>query len=180
MKTSLPVLHCPSDLWALKLSKEQWQWTGIEVSLNSYKGVIGDPRLYISIFPGSPDCHMTRNCPGIFWRNSYLNPIQIAKITDGTSNTLLLGEDAMEDNYHSAAFYCNGEWASCNVPINYFPDPATPNEWWNVMSFRSLHTGGAIFCMADGSVHYVTQTINQTVYRVLSTKAGGEIAQVPN
>ena len=180
MKTSLPVLHCPSDPSATKNSTQQWQWTGIEVSLTSYKGVVGDCTLYISIFPGSPDCIMKRNCPGMFWRFTYLNPIHMSDIRDGTSNTLMVGEDVMEDNYHSAAFYANGEWASCHGPINYFPDPPTPNEWWNVQTFRSLHPGGAHFCMADGSVHYVTQTINQNVYRALSTKAGGEIAQVPN
>jgi len=42
------------------------------------------------------------------------------------------------------------------------------------MSFRSLHPGGAHFCFADGSVHYVSETIELAVYQGLSTKAGRE------
>ena len=181
MKTVISALCCPSDP-GNKTSTEQFQWEGIEVAMTNYKGVIGDPHLGWgqSAFPGSTDCHATRNCPGMFWRFTYLNPVCISQITDGTSNTLMVGEDVMLDNYHSAAFYANGDWASCNIPINYFPDPATPLEWYNVMSFRSFHAGGSQFCYADGSSHFISQTISQTTYRDLSTKAGGEVVDVPN
>ena len=47
------------------------------------------------------------------------------------------------------------------------------------MSFRSLHRGGAHFCLVDGSVHFVSETIDYALYRALSTKAGGEVAAVP-
>jgi hypothetical protein len=65
------------------------------------------------------------------------------------------------------------------VPLNYFPNPPTPDDWWNVMSFRSMHPGGASFCMADASVHFISETIDTPTYQGLSTKAGGENVQVP-
>jgi prepilin-type N-terminal cleavage/methylation domain-containing protein len=177
MKTQLAVLRCPSDSSSQNTATNQWQWTGIEVALTNYKGVLGDNRMAgtLSVHQGStPDCHRTRNCPGIFWRNTYLNPVTTAKVRDGLSNTFLIGEDVPEHNRHSAAFYSNGDYASCHAPLNYMPNPPTPDEWWNVMSFRSRHFGGAHFCFADGSIRFVSQSIDYTLYRALSTKAGGE------
>ncbi len=184
MKTRLPVLQCPSDPSVLELSPRQFQWSNppIDVALTSYKGVIGDTRMggASSVHQGrEPDCHRGLGCPGIFYRNNYQEPVRLAHIRDGTSGTFLLGEDVPEHNWHSAAFYSNGDYASCHAPLNYMPRPPTPNLWWNVMSFRSPHPGGANFGMVDGGVRFVSDQINYMLYRELSTKAGGEVAGLP-
>ena len=112
--------------------------------------------------------------------------MRLDQVTDGTSNTLMMGEDLPEYNNHSAAFYSNGDWGSCNIPLNYMPDPPTPASWWYVMSFRSRHPGGAFFCLADGSVRFLSETIDSNcsatrigLYQQLSTRAGGEPVTVP-
>jgi prepilin-type N-terminal cleavage/methylation domain-containing protein/prepilin-type processing-associated H-X9-DG protein len=46
-------------------------------------------------------------------------------------------------------------------------------------NFRSDHSGGGNFLMADGSVHFINQDINMLVYQQLSTMAGGEIQEIP-
>ena len=182
MKTQLSVLHCPSDASVLTNSTSQFQWEGIEVALTSYKGVIGDTRMGggYSVHQGTePDCHNTVGCNGIFYRTNYQEPIRLIDVRDGLTNTLMVGEDVPAVNHHSTAFYCNGDYSSCHAPLNYFPNPPTPNEWWNVMSFRSLHPSGAHFCLADGSVHFFSENIDYMLYRHLSTKAGHELVKIP-
>jgi prepilin-type N-terminal cleavage/methylation domain-containing protein/prepilin-type processing-associated H-X9-DG protein len=180
LKHQLSVLQCPSDPAVEENSTEQYQLNGIEAALTSYKGVIGDSQLADSIHHGSlPDCHANGGCNGLLFRISYQQPQRLAHVRDGTSNTFVIGEDVPEANYHSAAYYANGDWSSCHAPLNYFPDPPTPLDWPNVMSFRSRHPGGAHFCMVDGSVQFVSETIEHATYRALSTKAGGEAATLP-
>ena len=185
VKTRLPVLQCPSDSSVRTTSTQQFQWDGIEVALTSYKGVIGDTQVggLLSMFRGfsgtMPDCHENGGCNGLFFRANYQEPQGLSGIRDGTSNTLMVGEDVPAHNDHSAAYFGNGDWASCHVPLNYFPDPPTPRDWWNVISFRSRHTGGGHFCFADGSVHFVNESIDKSVYRALSTKRGNEAINFP-
>ncbi|MEX2141884.1 MAG: DUF1559 domain-containing protein [Pirellulales bacterium] len=182
MKTRLAVLECPSDGDGPRTSTSQFQLDGIEVTLTNYKGVIGDTRMgdSSSVHQGAqPDCHRMTRCPGIFWRHTRYRPTQLKHVLDGTSKTFMVGEDVPSENRHSAAFYSNGDYASCHGPLNYFPRPTTPAEWWNVMTFRSRHPGGAHFCMVDGSTQFVNETIDHKIYRALSTKAGHESASLP-
>lgn len=46
-------------------------------------------------------------------------------------------------------------------------------------NYRSDHPGGANFLFADGSVHFLSETIDMLTYQNLSTMAGGEIAPIP-
>jgi prepilin-type processing-associated H-X9-DG protein len=183
MQTRLDVLQCPSDDSARKLSDKEYQWKGKKVAVTNYKGCIGDTRMGGAWKTGDPkrdtDCHSTSKCPGIFWRHNYIYTVRIADVRDGTSNTFLIGEDVPEHNHHSAAFYCNGDYASCHAPLNYFPDPPTPDHWPTVMSFRSRHPSGANFCMADGSVTFISESIDLQLYHDLATKAGGEPVSLP-
>jgi prepilin-type N-terminal cleavage/methylation domain-containing protein/prepilin-type processing-associated H-X9-DG protein len=173
MQLQTVTLHCPSDSGVLALSTNQYQWSGIPVAQTSYKGVIGDTQMG-GAHTGSPDCHTRTKCPGMFWRHTWFSPITPASIRDGLSNTFAVGEDVVAANHHSVAYYANGDYSSCHAPLNYFPQPPAPNHWPSVMSFRSLHPGGAHFCFADGSVHYVSESIELAVYQGLSTKAGRE------
>jgi hypothetical protein len=44
-----------------------------------------------------------------------------------------------------------------------------------VGSFGSQHSGGAQFCLADGSCRFISQNIDFTIFRGLGTRAGSEI-----
>ncbi len=182
MQTQLPLLMCPSDNSSAQLSTTEYQWGPIAVAVTNYKGVIGTSNMGGG-WPSSPsgtwDGHWSTQCNGLFFRNSYQVKIKLNAIIDGTSNTLMVGEDVHEHNYHGAAFYANGDYASCHAPLNNFPNPPDPYNWPRVMSFRSRHTGGANFCLADGSVRFVAQDIDWLKYQQLCTRNGGEPVQVP-
>ncbi len=185
--TRLAVLECPSDESASRVSMELWYFEGIEAAVTSYKGVLGDN----IVFPTStihkegalPDCHNTpRGCDGIFWRFAFVNPITFRKITDGLSKTFFVGEDVASQDYHAAAYFADGDWASCNVPLNFFLPPLSvediKNQWYDTRGFKSLHPGGAHFVLGDGAVVFVNDGIEHDVYRALSTRNNGEVASV--
>jgi prepilin-type processing-associated H-X9-DG protein len=182
MQTQLSILQCPSDGSVRKLSSNQFEWSSIDVALTSYKGVLGDHRIggALSTHPGTmPDCHIDGGCNGLFFRVSYQESRSLNFITDGTSNTFMIGEDIPAHNHHSAAYYANGDYCSCHGHPNYFPEPPTPRDWWNVLTFRSRHPGGTQFCLADGSVRFVAETIEYKTYRGLCTTNLGEVVSLP-
>lgn len=200
VKTQLPILSCPSDDSAAPSDTQQWYWNlqaGTITATTSYKGCIGDSLLSVDAAPcsttvdppasidsGSPDTHSTMSNNGIFQRTSIWRPLNLRSVTDGSSNTFLVGENVVFTDYHSAAFFSDGDWATCSIPLNYLPVNLTPEQFKDatlsksVRGFKSLHAGGAQFVMADGSVHFVQENIDTLSYRALSTREGGEIAKL--
>jgi len=76
-----------------------------------------------------------------------------------------------------------GAWlraTSFHVTINGFyppnsPHPDTSHHGDVVTSSRSNHPGGALCSLADGSVRFVSDSVNLGTWRALFTRAGGEI-----
>jgi prepilin-type N-terminal cleavage/methylation domain-containing protein len=184
-------LTCPSDPSALP-SDKQWWWDGVMTATTNYKGCLGDSvqtsgSADDSPFPdlgSKPDCHNTADCNGVIWRNSYFHPIPFKKITDGNSKTFMVGEAVVSQDYHSAAFFADGDWATCGNPLNFFIFPDTDTviksapQWMQARGFKSLHPGGAHFVMADGSVHFVNEGVDHNIYRGLATRNGNETVNV--
>ncbi len=190
MAQQLPILTCPSDGSARPRDDQFW-WPKIIVGVTSYKGVIGDSAVLAGASPYNasgnfgtePDCHDRAGCTGMFFRNSYIQPVSLRKVTDGASKTLLVGEAIADQDHHATAFFSDGDWASCNIPLNTFLeaqggmglDETITANWWLVRGFRSVHPGGAQFVLVDGSVHFLAEGIDHQVYRGLSTRNQGEV-----
>jgi hypothetical protein len=185
MERQLPLLTCPSDPSATPRD-DAWHWRNATVAVTSYKGVAGDTALGEVFNAGGlwsnsdwgsvPDCFETLGCNGFFWKMSYYEPSKFRNVSDGLSNTFMIGEAVAEQDLHNMAYFADGDWASCNMQLNYFlPDISeVKTVWYDVRGFRSLHPGGAQFALADASVHFVNEGIDHTLYRALSTKDGGE------
>ena len=175
----VPILKCPTDTFSRIVSTDFYNLGGREAAATNYKGVHGDHmQREFSAFPSTPYCNdglAGEPCNGLFWRVSGQFRLSLKSIEDGTSMTLMVGEDLPDHNWHTAWFYSNHDFASSNVPLNFMPDPPSPQRWWDRISFRSRHPGGAQFCLADGSVRFFSESIAQVPYRAMSTRALGEV-----
>jgi prepilin-type N-terminal cleavage/methylation domain-containing protein len=104
----------------------------------------------------------------------------------------IIGQPGDED--YPVTVLGTGPLASCVEPLNKYP----VTDGWrklesprqsvqrdctsslrggpsSMQNFRSQHTGGGHFVLADGSVRFITQTINLATYRGLSTSSGSEV-----
>ena len=108
------------------------------------------------------------------------NTTKIVDIKDGLSNTFAIGEVIPAYYAYNWWFCSTGVTASCGIPLN---NPlASPQNYMNDgqdMGFWSAHPGGTGFAMCDGSVTFVGQNIDLTIYRNLGTIDAGEIAEAP-
>jgi prepilin-type N-terminal cleavage/methylation domain-containing protein len=110
---------------------------------------------------------------GIMWRSDIKHRIGQKDVVDGTSKTFLIGEDVPRHNAWVSWPYANNAYGTCAIPPNIIPrDPMEPFK--ESFSFRSDHPGGLFFAMADGSVHFVAESIDLAVYRALATRNGKE------
>jgi prepilin-type N-terminal cleavage/methylation domain-containing protein/prepilin-type processing-associated H-X9-DG protein len=127
--------------------------------------------------------------------------LNIVGITDGTSNTLLFGErycyeplwvqfTASSRNFVFDYGNLNGfeglTGLRGNAGINYLvpqsavPPPTDSGTFYDIFDRRTTaagsgHTGGANYAFADGSVHFISQSVNIVTLEALSTYAGGEV-----
>jgi prepilin-type processing-associated H-X9-DG protein len=155
------------------------------VGQTNYKGVSGSNWCWGTWTNNGPtgNCNGLEYGDGVFFRMDDLRPLRIENIGDGTTNTLLIGEDLPHLNAHCSWPYNNNAVGICAIPLNTNLKGELGVDTWawpNVYSFRSRHPGGANFALADGSVRYIRESIALPTYRALSTINGGEVASPDN
>ena len=117
---------------------------------------------------------------------------RFAEITDGTSNTILVAEDAGRPEWYNAdrrifvpdPLPTTGEagWADPHgafsidgaYPTGQVPGPCAIN-CSNNSEVYSFHPEGAVVVFADGSVHFLHTTLDVCGLAALVTRAGGEL-----
>lgn len=172
----MELYNCPSD------SKEDTitrNLSGVEIDAGtgSYAGCAGTSFNNLGI----TQCRWKFDNDGLFY---YVKQQSIAEIADGTSNTIGVGEtiDGHNPDQYNA-------WAECNRYTSSFRVTANPINWPIALStvpghnavrgsagFASNHPGGVNFVFMDGHVGFLTDNVDIDLYRALSTRAGGEVA----
>ena len=180
----IPIFNCPSlnDITAANGSSTLGD--GRKTFTSDYHGVAG-PK---GTNPASGTAYQVQTTPsgqggfatqGILGRDT---KTRFGSLTDGTSNTLMVGEVSVRWNGNILASdgadwvrgvgFGNG-MASCRNVQNAINTPY--NGIYNDISFGSQHVGGAQFVMGDGSVRFVQASIDLVVYKSTASMDGGEV-----
>ena len=129
----------------------------------------------------------------------------MGEVTDGLSNTLAIGEFTQIDVQKKAgvvspydysippgavrpwiggAYYSTGNPCLWSSKVLVYPLGARLSRTvdgipYNYLPHGSFHPGGGSFLLGDGSVTFLTNTMNFDVYRSLGTCNGGERVELP-
>ena len=199
--TLLGSFLCPSDAWRQDTftvvdSTTTGTTSGApicDVASSNYVGSVGsgDPSSLYPYIIDADDAPPGRdNGNGLFFRNHSIN---IAQITDGTSQTFAAGERSQ--NLSRAIW--TGAITNAAVPLvalqagaGFDPEgggalvlshtgeghgPNSPSGLAHGDQYWSLHPGGANFLFADGSVRFIKEQIVFKIFQALATRAGGEV-----
>ncbi len=149
-----------------------------------YYGIMGPKGINPAIAGGTtpfshdpnPTGHGGYSDTGVLYRNS---KTRIAEITDGTSNTLVVGEISYEraNCYRSWGRGVSGSTSggAKNAEFGINIQPYNGSNNFNSVSFGSQHTGGCQFAVGDGSVRFLSQNIDMAAYWAALTRSGGEV-----
>jgi len=180
----LPVVSCPSDdrlktAWVVPLFKPK-----MPLAMTSYQGNSGTNH---------------RANDGVIYRNSR---VRLTNISDGASNTLLVGERPPSPELVFGWWYAGAGMAGTGAldftlgaqevnstynhrhyracgrgPFTY--GPGKFDDYCAVFHYWSPHDGGANFAFCDGSVRFLAYSA-ASVLPALATRAGDEVVAVPD
>jgi len=134
------------------------------------------------VVPGSDWNNPAKSAnPGMFGgRNNF--SCKFADVLDGLSNTLMLSERRTDLSGAHGALCYNFQGCPTGHTINskwIRQSPVDGWDWWYNMGASSYHPGGAMFCVGDGSVSFLTDSIDFKLYNYLGDRRDKEQASVP-
>lgn len=195
-KALIPTHQCPSEPEAIG-EKNNSRWC---VRRSCYVANLGNSNYRAEDVNNWDGRGSYKGKPGPF---EYNKAVKMADIKDGTSNTLCFSEvqiNTDEDNYrgnYGTVLYSNGAGFTCYLGPNttyevdygraaWDPYDFTPpmfchgyNRWYSAtFPARSSHAGGVNAAMCDGSVRFISNTIDLETWRAASTRKGNETVQL--
>jgi prepilin-type N-terminal cleavage/methylation domain-containing protein/prepilin-type processing-associated H-X9-DG protein len=191
IQTQIPIFNCPSNPLGPRQDMNSFLNPGTNPACGDYNAFNALKDFVainlLSVFPPPTD----KDDPRIVGAMRREKPSRMADIVDGTSSTILLAEDAGRPNFFiyggvqgTPPILKEGGWADPGAPFSLDGserDGSVPGNCSmncsNNSEVYSFHTGGANFVFADGSVHFIRDSISLTALAQLITRAGGEIVK---
>jgi prepilin-type N-terminal cleavage/methylation domain-containing protein/prepilin-type processing-associated H-X9-DG protein len=191
--TLLPIYQCPSDVFV-----------GVFTVTDAFGNALAQaaPSSYAACIGGDESATDAPRGLGVFYRNS---STRLADITDGTAQTILVGEHAWANvngiwaGAISGGVARRGQFNPCpGSGASFYPAPtlvlahahlnnAMTDTDGGLDDFSSRHDGGSQFLFADGHVTLVrsipgdqpngTYTADSIAFQALGTRAGNEVVQ---
>ncbi len=179
----MSIYLCPSDPYGeVTKAGNQYLWSNWAfpnaspreepVGVTCYKGITGAG--YDQIFSDFP-------YPQAMFDRRRGPTLKMRDVIDGTSNTLFVGEISPE-------WYAWPSWISWHAPMSTQRAPnhvhrlylrrigartASQHGWTSGFSANSFHPGGVHFLMVDGSVQFLTESIDLAIYQQLGHPQDG-------
>lgn len=134
----------------------------------NYMGVSGDRGNPVTLCGGVTDGN------GAFYS---LSKVKFRDFTDGTSNTIIIGERGIPKDLGWGWWLCGGTECEHYISTELGLSPGANVDSWNgtLRRFWSWHDGGAHFLLGDGSVRFLSYNMDFNTYREISTRGAGEI-----
>ena len=210
---TIKTFMCPSDVWPATTTNQGYGKTNYLACIGNGLSTTNTPLNWGNITTSNGSTFNGVLVPAGNATMSYAN--NMASITDGTSNTIVLGEvsgSRVANTQFGIASANTPIWAGGNNNIgtsngvnrqnNYFrvaggrqgtnaigalytinstntaTDPNGGSGLASDWSFNSQHSGGANFLMVDGSVKFLSSSVDPTAFASAGSKAGGESQSV--
>lgn len=171
MQISLEMFACPSD------GRSTTNHRKGDFGRSSYRAVTG------SILELETNYASATTQSGVVYCNS---GVRMADIRDGSTNTIVVGECVLDPGDPDDDGRVGAIWAGMRGEMTddvYISDTCWfihGIEDWKIngaekQSFSSRHSGGANFGLADGSVQFLSESIDPETLNNLADRADGEV-----
>ncbi|QDT57429.1 Type II secretion system protein G precursor [Caulifigura coniformis] len=191
----VPGFTCPSSSQgntAVDIANATYPWQQAQGGLH-YRGCSGTSDVIVNNVaitsptaqPASPSTHWYSDVGTIYPHSR----VRIGDVTDGSSNTILLGEISKSDGWTAKNgwggmqpwtwgiyWYSNQNRLTVDSKHIQWPINARISTFYNnATPYTSYHTGGAHFLLCDGSARFLSENMSLDVLKGMGTRAKGEI-----
>ena len=201
LSTPMKIYNCPADSRGAQVSLVD----GLRVGFTGYLGVSGTS-ICANLHTGAPSGEFRGVlCSTNYWdggtsriASTNNKGIRITDITDGSSNTLVVGERPPSADLVFGWWFAGAGWDGCGsadvvLGVNDFNGaPGSPyisecpngpyafksgniRNQCDMFHFWSMHSGGGNFLNGDGSCRFVLYSANNANLRALSSVDAGEV-----
>ena len=195
-ESPIPTFVCPSSELGTQ-SPDAWNANNPDIRA-IYQGAlhyrVSAGASTVALVQGTQGRHQWYNKSGVMYPECKTT---FGTITDGSSNTILLGETSSilgrglftrnwgsiqpwTWGYYAYPASATKGWLFIDHKIVTYPINYKGSYFTNETPFTSNHTGGAMVALADGSVHFFSQSMPLLLLQNFATVSDGQVVTLPN